>query len=62
LFAPTARVLSLVTELGFDTCDAELLNAVLTEKRRLQYNINILNNIKSASNSPAVNSIKELNG
>jgi hypothetical protein len=62
LFAPTARVLSLVTELGFDICDAELLNAVLTEKRRLQYNISMLNNIESATSSPAVNSIKELNG
>ena len=62
LFAPTARVLSLVTALGFDICDAELLNAVLTEKRQLQTNVNILNNIKLAKSSPAVDSIKELNG
>ena len=62
LFAPPARVLSLVTALGFDTCDAELLTTVLTKKRQLQTNVEVLNNIKSAPSSPAVNSIKELNG
>ena len=62
LFAPTARVLSLVTALGFDTCDAELLHTVLTEKRQLQTNVGVLNNLNSAASSPAVDSIKELNG
>jgi hypothetical protein len=62
IFAPTRRVLSLVTELGFSICDADLLDQVLTEKRKLQSNIDILNNINTAKNTTAVNAIKGLHG
>ena len=62
MFAPTSRVLSLVSELGFDVCDADVLDAVLTEKRGLQSNIAVLDNIADAPSSPAVDSIRKLNG
>lgn len=62
MFAPTSRVLSLVTELGFDICDENLLNSILTEKRKLQANIEVLNNLSNAKSSPAVDSIRKLHG
>jgi hypothetical protein len=62
MFAPASRVLSLLTELGFDTCDEDHLNYILTEKRKLQSNIEILNNLADAPSSPAVDSIRKLNG
>lgn len=43
LFAPTSRVLSLVTELGLEVCDAELFDSILTQNRQQQYNIKKLN-------------------
>lgn len=43
LFAPTSRVLSLVTQLGLDTCDQELFDTVLTTNRQQQYNVKKLN-------------------
>jgi hypothetical protein len=62
MLAPTYRVLSLVTELGFEICDAELLDQILTEKRRLQSNISVLKNINTAENTTAVRAIKGLHG
>lgn len=43
LFAPTQRVLSLVTQLGLTVCDAELFDQILTENRLRQYNIEKIN-------------------
>jgi len=43
LFAPTDRVLSLVTELGLEVCDTKLFNQVLVTNRQQQHNVKKLN-------------------
>jgi hypothetical protein len=62
VFAPPDQVLSLVSALGLETCDAELFETIIAENRSRQTNIELLDNIDSAESTPAVESIRKLNG
>lgn len=62
LWAPPHRVLSLITELGLDICDADLFASVLAQQRQLQTNVDVLNNIHTAASTPAVDSVRKYHG
>jgi hypothetical protein len=62
VFAPADQVLSLVSELGLEICDHKLFETIIAENRSLQTNIELLDDINSAESTPAVESIRKLNG